>query len=235
MEVKQQIRFLSFNLHLTRPRVVSPPARISVAESPSVTEEGKIKTSLEVAGGGEIFGPDIQAGTLRISKGISNNREVSVRPILGMVEANNKDGRENRFLGLALDLKKRMNPNTEWWAVSIWGGGGYLYSPYGNILSTHGGLSIGVSHFFLAPYFTGDVFISDAFNTKPISEHVGESNRPDEQKSLTNTVGAKATIGLKIKVFKNFALTSAAPVGSAQSQTDGISYFLLGQSAEISF
>jgi hypothetical protein len=60
--------------------VVAPPARLGFAESPKVTQEGKTKYAVEGMEGAVFFGSAIYAATLRVSRGLSENWEVNLRP-----------------------------------------------------------------------------------------------------------------------------------------------------------
>ncbi|MEO7427218.1 MAG: hypothetical protein ABI036_18665 [Fibrobacteria bacterium] len=212
--------------------VVAPPARLAFAESPKVTKAGKTKYSAEWMGGGKIIGPEIQAATLRVSKGLSENREVNFRPIIGMVNKDNRLHQNNTFYGMALDLKNQVNPSEDWWAASFWGGGGFLYSSFGDIYSGHGGFAIGEESHWIRPFISTDIFIDIPARTKPILGHNEESVLV---KRLTTTVGVKAAVGLKLQFIPNLALVSAASLGTASSKTDNIGYFLIGQSFELEF
>lgn len=212
--------------------VVAPPARLGFAESPKVTQAGKTKYSAEGMGGGEIFGPEIQAATLRVSKGLSGNREVNIRPVIGMVNKDYRFNQNNTFYGMALDLKKQVNPSEDWWAASFWGGGGYLYSSFGDIYSGHSGFAIGKESHWFRPFISTDIFIDIPARTKPIQGDIEESVL---EKRLTTTVGVKATLGLKLQLIPNVGLVSAGSIGTANSQTDDVGYFLVGQSFELEF
>jgi hypothetical protein len=212
--------------------VVAPPARLGFAESPKVTQEGKTRYSVEGMGGGKVFGPEIQAGTLRFSRGLSENREVNFRPVIGMVNKDHQFHQNNIFYGLALDLKKQVNPYEDWWAASFWGGGGYLYSSFGDIYSGHGGFAIGKESHWFRPFVSADIFFDIPARTKPIR---GDIDEPVSVKRLTTTVGAKAALGLKIQLTQNLALVSAGCVGTASSYTDAVEFLLLGQSLELGF
>ena len=212
--------------------VVAPPARLAFAESPKVTQEGKIKYSAEGNTGGKIFGPEIYAASLRVSKGLSENREVNFRPVIGMVNEDHQFRQNNTFYGMALDLKKQINPSEDWWAASFWGGGGYLYSSFGDIYSGQGGFAIGKESHWFRPFLSADVFIDVPARTKIIR---GEVETEEFTKRLTTTVGAKAALGLKLQFIPHFALVSAASLGVADSKTDNIAYLLVGQSFEMEF
>ena len=212
--------------------VVAPPARLGFAESPEVTHAGKTKIAAEVMGGGKTFGPEIQAATLRVSRGLSGNREVNFRPVIGKVNRDHEYHQNNTFFGMALDLKKRVNPSEDWWAASCWGGGGYLYSSFGDIYSGHGGFAIGKESHWFRPFLSADIFFDIPARTKPIRGDVEETV---SVKRLTTTVGTKAEVGLKLEFIPHLAFVSAASLGAANSKTDNVTYLLLGQSVEFEF
>lgn len=210
--------------------VIAPPARLGFAESPKVTQAGKTKYAVEGTGGGKIFGPEIQTATLRVSRGLSGNREVNFRPVIGKVNRDHQFDQNNAFFGMAADMKKQVNPSVDWWAASFWGGGGYLYSSFGDIYSGHSGFAIGKESHWFRPFASTDIFIDIPARTTPIR---GDSEEPE--KRLTTTVGAKVALGLKLQFVSNFASVSAASIGIADSKTDNIKYLLLGQSFELEF
>lgn len=213
--------------------VVAPPARLGFAESPKVTKEGKTKYSAEGMGGGQFWGPEIQAATFRVARGLSENRELNFRPVIGMVNKDYQFNQNNTFYGMAVDLKKQVNPSEDWWAASFWGGGGYLYSSFGDIYSGHGGFAIGKESHWFRPFISTDIFTDIPARTKPIRGNIDEES--EGEKRLTTTVGAKAAVGLKLQFIPNFALISAASIGVASSKTDNMGYILLGQSIELGF
>ena len=212
--------------------VVAPPARLGFAESPKVTQEGKTKYSVEGMGGGKIFGPEILAATLRVSRGLSENREVNFRPVIGKVNEDHEFDQNNTFFGMAVDLKKQVNPSEDWWAASFWGGGGYLYSSFGDIYSGHTGFAIGKESHWFRPFISTDIFVDIPARTKTIRGSLEES---EPEKRLTTTFGAKVALGLKLQFVSNFASVSAASLGTADSKTDNIAFLLVGQSFELEF
>jgi hypothetical protein len=149
-----------------------------------------------------------------------------------MVNQDHRFHQNNVFYGMALDLKKQVNPSEDWWAASFWGGGGYLYSSFGDIYSGHSGFAIGKESHWFRPFISTDFFVDIPARTKPIQGDIEESVLV---KRLTTTVGVKAAVGLKLQFMPNLAMVSAGSIGTANSKTDNVGYILIGQSIELEF
>jgi hypothetical protein len=202
----------------------TPPARpmpLSPAQAPA---RGETDVQLDGNASGEIMGPGVFAGNLRVRRGVSEG--VALVGDAGILRADgDPDGLDPRAATARVGVQVHGRANDI--HVAVFGGAGGGHAPTaGSWASFDGGVVMSGTHRYVRPMFLVDMFVSEPFSTRTFP--VGES-----MLRLPRTYGVQGLVGFDLgprdrSLLLGFAVAQLWSRATDVSAGDSAGFFGLG-------
>lgn len=214
------------------PYVLSPPARAIPLET--AASVGEDRTAVQGEGGlsGQVFGPSIAHGTVRVRHGLTPELEIAGEAN-AMVFTEVYDTDEHRGIYTArLGVKRSFSPH-----FALTGGLGGGGSAAGGFFSPDVGFIAGYENPFAVPFVSGRLLLSQPFATRQVTirnNGSGSEGGPTVVEAPDLTFGFAVASGVRIPVGPRGEPTFAISMGggftflSDGSETQGFPGFSFG-------
>jgi hypothetical protein len=217
-------------------KAATPPAHLANAEPTMVADSGRVSLTAQAFGASEIFGPALEAYSLRIAQGRGHRFEIAICPVLGKInnESRTIENPSPWFGGIYGEAKRELPWNSRWFVLSYRGGGGFLWSEAAKVVSGELGLAFGTRRGWLRPHAQGTFWQAVPIAARTI-QYDPDEERDALRKKLTPTIGIRGDLGLELAVVRQISLLAALGVGLVRSETDRISPVEIGVSIQSGF
>jgi hypothetical protein len=193
-------------------KVVTPPARTGFFGSPAILPEEKSAYTAEGTGAGQIFSGYLEAGSLTYHRGLGQRNELQVTPGFARVQDS------SNLYSLSLDMKKGEEENG---LASFTYGAGYIYSKYGQALSSQVGMLLGYENRYLVPTFSVMLLASQPFATRSICGY-DEGAEETECAKPTFTMGVRFGFSAELKLPGGLSVIPSLGFAPLHSQTHSL-------------
>lgn len=173
--------------------VFSPPARTMPLESPATLPPGDTGAAVEGTHHGEVFGPEVSTGSLRIRHGLAEDLDGVAEANVLHVHGDSEAGTHPNAYSLRLGAKLRL---VEHFAFTMGAGGGG--SAAGHFFSPDVGVVLGYENEHLVPFMSFRTTVSLPIDPQEVDTTAVGSDGEPELDTPKVTGGLSWTAGLRL-------------------------------------
>lgn len=181
----------------------SPPARTTPLESPATLPEGQSSIAIEGGGGGEIFGPKLLTGTMRVRRGfapeVDGNVELTgiyVGDYVGRAYVEGRPSQSANRLIASLRFGGKRNLLRHF---AVTGGVGVGASAGGTYLSPDVGVIAGYENPYVVPFISLRGYVSVPLESRTVvyinEDGTSMPDRPETTLGLALGLGVRVPVG----------------------------------------
>lgn len=220
------------------PRVFSPPAHTLPLESAATVGARRTTLLAEGSDHGDVFGPEIVAGAVRVSHGLTETLDVNAQAsLVRVVDAAEYSSANPNITSGRVGLK--LNPERNRY-FSVTGGVGGGNSAGGSFVAADVGAIIAFENCYVVPFWSGQVFVSKPINAREIDlsqtgDEMVKGDTPKTTRGFTLGGGLKVPVGGRCGEPRPAAFVAGASVTELNDGETDAGIVGLGVGMEVGF